>query len=216
MTSRDLNMLLWCKAVHSGVWVGGRDICHLKNSLIRGFFFSSAFFSCALNAHVIGLLFLRQCFAVLSPSTETSISGMSWVLPLWMEVSALEQHMYVVLPRWYSCEISWWYFMPCMAVLSFPLWSPFGPCPKYGCVQIVGGLGLGGGEMMQRHAWECEFGRKGVKCGCVGGGRLIGNMLRRGGSSWLCIKFELAFIAGHGTLPVSEVACEWSLHPFLA
>jgi hypothetical protein len=26
----------------------------------------------------------------------------------------------------------------------------------------------------------------------------MGNMLRRGESSWLCMKFEFAFIAGHG------------------
>jgi hypothetical protein len=47
-------------------------------------------------------------------------------------------------------------------------------------------------------------------------GVLMGNMLRRGGSSWLCMKFEIAFFAGHGilmrvlqpsclTLPVKEI-----------
>jgi hypothetical protein len=43
---------------------------------------SSAFFSCALTVNVIGLLFLRQCFGVLPPSTQTSISGTSRKLPL--------------------------------------------------------------------------------------------------------------------------------------
>jgi hypothetical protein len=28
----------------------------------------------------------------------------------------------------------------------------------------------------------------------------MGNMLRRGESSWSCIKFEFAFFAGHGIL----------------
>ncbi len=37
----------------------------------------SAFVSCALTVNVIGLLFLRQCFMMLSPSTETSVSGTS-------------------------------------------------------------------------------------------------------------------------------------------
>ncbi len=33
----------------------------------------------------------------------------------------------------------------------------------------------------------------------MGGGGVM-NMLRRGESSWLCIKFEFAFFAGHGIL----------------
>jgi hypothetical protein len=42
---------------------------------------------------------------------------------------------------------------------------------------------------MRRHAGEGEF-----------GGRGGGNMLRRGESSWLCMKFEFAFFVGHGIL----------------
>ncbi len=33
-----------------------------------------------------------------------------------------------------------------------------------------------------------------------GGGGMMGNMLRRGESSWLCMKFEFGSIAGHGSL----------------
>ncbi len=51
--------------------------------------------------------------------------------------------------------------------------------------------------------------------GGVGGGGGVGNMLRRGGSSWLCMKFEVAFIAGHGIFDEGysvilflRVACE--------
>jgi hypothetical protein len=54
--------------------------------LIRALSFS-AFFSCALTVDVIGLLFLRQCFVLLSPSTETSSSGTSRKLPICTEVS---------------------------------------------------------------------------------------------------------------------------------
>ncbi len=32
------------------------------------------------------------------------------------------------------------------------------------------------------------------------GGGVMENMLRRGESSWLCMKFEFAFIAGQGIL----------------
>ncbi len=32
------------------------------------------------------------------------------------------------------------------------------------------------------------------------GGELVGNMLRRGESSWLCMKFEFAFFGGHSIL----------------
>ncbi len=43
-----------------------------------------------------------------------------------------------------------------------------------------------------------------------GGGVLMGNMLRRGESSWLCMKFKLAFFAGNGisikVLPPSFLA----------
>ncbi len=56
---------------------------------------------------------------------------------------------------------------------------------------------------MQRHAGEGEFGRR-------GGGWLMGNMLRRCKSSWLCMKFELASLADHGilirVLPPSRLA----------
>jgi hypothetical protein len=33
-------------------------------------------------------------------------------------------------------------------------------------------------------------------------GGLMGNMLRRGESSWLCVKFEFGFIAGHNSLMI--------------
>jgi hypothetical protein len=41
---------------------------------------------------------------------------------------------------------------------------------------------------------------KRVSSGQEGGGGLMGNMLRRGESRWLCMKFEVAFFAGHGLL----------------
>jgi hypothetical protein len=56
----------------------------------------------------------------------------------------------------------------------------FGPCSTYGCVKIVGGVGYS------------EFGGK--------GGWVMGNMFRRGESSWLRMKFEFAFFADHGFL----------------
>jgi hypothetical protein len=34
---------------------------------------------------------------------------------------------------------------------------PFGPCPIHGCFKV----GVGVEEVMQRHACESEFGRKG-------------------------------------------------------
>ncbi len=37
----------------------------------------------------------------------------------------------------------------------------FGPCPKHGYFRIVGGGGVGGEEVMQRHACESEFEGKG-------------------------------------------------------
>ncbi len=57
------------------------------------------------------------------------------------------------------------------------------------------GFGVRGEKVMQMHACESEFGRKG---GWVGG--LIGNVLRRDESSWLCMKFEFAFFAGQDIL----------------
>ncbi len=42
---------------------------------------------------------------------------------------------------------------------------------------------------MERHACESEFRRKGGWVVGVGG---VENMLRRGDSSWLCMKFEFA------------------------
>jgi hypothetical protein len=63
--------------------------CH---SCDRG---SSAFFSCALNVNVIGLLFLRQCLCMLTPSTETSISGTSRKLMICLTVS---QYVYWRMP----------------------------------------------------------------------------------------------------------------------
>ncbi len=61
-----------------GLW---RNVC----SLIR--VFTSVFFSCALTVNVIGLIYLRQCFILLPPSTETSTSGTSRKLPLCLRVS---------------------------------------------------------------------------------------------------------------------------------
>ena len=68
--------------------------------------------------------------------------------------------------------ISWWYFM-IFSRCEISLWDfmPFGPCPKHGCFQIVGGLGL----VAKR--WE--------------GGEVMENMLRRDESSWLCISLSL-------------------------
>jgi hypothetical protein len=58
---------------------------------------SSAFFSCALTVNEIGLLFLRQCFGMLPPSTETSISGTSRKLPLCEKVSSDVNSCYCVI-----------------------------------------------------------------------------------------------------------------------
>ena len=51
------------------------------------------------------------------------------------------------------------------------------------------GFGVSGGEEgRQRHAWESEFGRRGW---------LMGNMLIRGESSWLCMwRFSLSSLPG--------------------
>ena len=55
------------------------------------------------------------------------------------------------------------------------------------------GIGVGGEEVIKR---RCLY-----VCVCV-----MGNMLRRGESSWLCMKFELAFFAGATILDqVSEL-----------
>jgi hypothetical protein len=54
-------------------------------------------------------------------------------------------------------------------------------------------FGVGDEEVMQRHACESEFGRE-------RGGVMMGNMLRRAESSWLCMKLQFAFFAGHGIL----------------
>jgi hypothetical protein len=57
---------------------------------------------------------------------------------------------------------------------------------------------------MQRHSCESESGER------VGEGGLMENMLRRGESTWLCVKFEFGFIAGLGisirALPASDLA----------
>jgi hypothetical protein len=53
----------------------------------------------------------------------------------------------------------------------------------------------------------------------------MGNMLRRGESSWLCLKFEFAFFAGHGifirvlppsflALPVNELCLLFWPNPY--
>jgi hypothetical protein len=80
------------KEVHSGFLGWWSDVCNLKNFCIFGLFEyfdqgSSASFSCALAVNVIGLLFLRQCFMLLLPSTETLIIGTSRKLPLCIIVS---------------------------------------------------------------------------------------------------------------------------------
>ena len=53
---------------------------------------------------------------------------------------------------------------------------PFGLWPKHVCFQIVEGLGVDGEELMQRHAWESEFRRRGERG--MGGvrGELMGNI----------------------------------------
>jgi hypothetical protein len=87
-----------------GVWVGEvmYAICRMFAFFGLSQYFdqgSSAFFSCALNVNVIGLLFLRQCLVGLPPSTETSISGMSRKLPLFKVVSQyvwVDGLMYVI------------------------------------------------------------------------------------------------------------------------
>ncbi len=68
------------------LWLGG-IVGVLELVVMNGFAFfglsqyfdqgSSAYFSCALTVNEISLLFLRQCFMGLPPSTETSISGTS-------------------------------------------------------------------------------------------------------------------------------------------
>ncbi len=81
---------------------------------------------------------------------------------------------------------------------------PFGPCPRHSCFKIVEGLGMAARRRCKgMHA--SGFGRS--------GGRW--NMLRRGESSWLCMKLECAFFAGHsifikyGSSAVfSCIACE--------
>ncbi len=45
--------------------------------------------------------------------------------------------------------------------ISLRDFMPFGPCPKHGCFRIVGSFWFGGENVMQRHACESEFGRKG-------------------------------------------------------
>ncbi len=71
------------------------DVCSLENMFaffgLSQYFLidqgSSTFISCALTVNVIGLLFLRQCFGRLPPSTETSFSGTSRKLPICLKVS---------------------------------------------------------------------------------------------------------------------------------
>jgi hypothetical protein len=66
----------------------------------------------------------------------------------------------------------------------------------------------------------------GEKWGC-GGGVLMRNVLRRGESSWLCMKFEFVFIAGHSILirvllpsfiviTVNELCLQMRYHAFFA
>ena len=75
---------------------------------------SSAFFSCALTVNVIGLLFglifLRQCFIKLSPSTETLINGTSPKLLICLIVS---QYVYWRMLLWLEASVgglSWWWW----------------------------------------------------------------------------------------------------------
>ncbi len=76
-----------------------------------------------------------------------------------------------------------------------------------GCFKIVGGCGW----WRRGDAKACMRERVGEKWG---EGRLMGIMLRRGESSWLCMKFKFAVIAGHGIFDqgssafFSCVACE--------
>ncbi len=89
----------------------------------------------------------------------------------------------------YSYEMSWWYFMLFLGVLKISLWDfmPFGPRPKHSCFKIVEGLWL------VTRRW-CKGMHESVNSGERKG--LMGNMLRRGESSWLCMKFDFAFFAG--------------------
>jgi hypothetical protein len=57
----------------------------------------------------------------------------------------------------------------------------FCPLSQTRLFQNSWGFGVGCEDVIQRHACESEFGRR----------VLMGNMLRRGESIWLCMKFEL-------------------------
>ncbi len=73
--------------------------------------------------------------------------------------------------------MSLWYFM-LFGCCEISLWDfmPFGPCPEH-VFFMAKEVMLGGG-----------------------GGGLVRNIFRRSESSWLCMKFEFTFFAGHGIL----------------
>ncbi len=75
----------------------------------------------------------------------------------------------------------------------------FLPLSQSLCFKIVGGLEFVARRwckgMHEMRVWVRE-----KVCVCVGGGELMGNMFRRSENSWLCMKFEFAFFAGHSIL----------------
>jgi hypothetical protein len=82
------------------------------------------------------------------------------------------------------------------------------------------GFGYCGEEVMKIHSCGSEFGRKFRE------GEME-NMLRRGECSWSCVKFEIGFIAGQGSLirvlsssflslTVNELCLRFWPHPYAA
>jgi hypothetical protein len=69
------------------------------------------------------------------------------------------------------------------------LWR-LSPTPLFLNSRGVGGWGLVARRWCKGIHARVSSGESG------GGGYLMGSMLRRGESSWLCMKFEFAFIAG--------------------
>ena len=119
--------------------------------------------------------------------------------------------------RWYSYGMSLRYFRFFLAVVRFLyemtcllVLVPIAVVSQYSGVM---GWWRGGDAKACMREWVREE---------WGGGDDGEYMLRRGESSWLCIKFEVVFFAGHSIFDqgssafFSCVACEWILPPFLA